>query len=84
LNAAGVKLSKDDKVPEAIQIYNDCLKYVKNAEYAGKIHYNLGLGYSRLGKNKEAVDHLQQSLKFIPNFEKAAELLKRVKPKGAA
>ncbi len=84
LNAAGVKLSKEEKVPEAIQIYQDCLKYVKNGEYAGKIHYNLGLGYSRLGKVKEATEHLQKALQFIPNFEKAAELLKRVRPKGAA
>ncbi len=84
LNAAGVKLSKDEKVAEAIQIYHDCLKYVKNPEFAGKIHYNLGLGYSRLGKVKEATDHLQQSLKFLPKFDKAAELLKRIRPKGAA
>jgi len=84
LNAAGVKLSKDDKVNEAIQIYHDCLKYVKNAEFAGKIHYNLGLGYSRLGKVKEATEHLEKSLHFLPSFDKAAELLKRVKTKGAA
>ena len=84
LNTAGVKLSKDDKVEEAIAIYKDCLKVIKTAEYAGKVHYNIGLGYNRLKKTSDAITHLAEAVEALPDLKKAVIPLKAAKKQKVA
>jgi tetratricopeptide (TPR) repeat protein len=83
LNTAGVKLSKEDKVNEAITIYLDCLKVIKNSDFAAKVHFNLGLSYQRLQNKNNAIQHLQKAVELVPKFEKAQELLDRLTKKVA-
>lgn len=84
LNTAGVKLSKDDKVEEAIAIYQDCLKVIKTDEYAGKVHYNIALGLQRLNRSKEALSHAKLATIHLPGLEKAQALVKRLQNQHAA
>ncbi len=84
LNTAGVKLSKDDKVEEAIAIYQDCLKVIKTDEYAGKVHYNIALGLQRLNHIHDAIKHLSLATKHLPSLEKAQSLLKKLQKQSAA
>ena len=84
LNSAGIKLSKEDKIQEAINIYLNCLEVIETADFAGKVHYNLGLAYNKLGKEKQAVFHLERTLDNIPGMEKASVMLNKLKKKLVA
>ena len=81
LNSAGIKLSKDDKIEEALAIYHDCLKVIKSEEFAGKVHYNIGLGYYRLKDKIKAAEHLAKAISFVPSLDKATKLLEKLDPK---
>ena len=83
LNTAGVKLSKENKVEEAIKIYKDCLDVIENKEFAGKVHYNLALAYQKNSATNETVFHLQEAVKNIPTMEKAKAMLAKLKKPAA-
>ena len=71
LNNAGIKLSKENDVKGAIEMYRSCLDSLQTSEYQHVILYNMGIGYTRLGNTEEARSYFQQSLDIKPNFEKS-------------
>ncbi|SMF73985.1 tetratricopeptide repeat protein [Pseudobacteriovorax antillogorgiicola] len=83
LNSAGIKLSKENKVDEAIKIYLDCLAHIENKEFAGKVHYNLALAYQKLENKEETKKHLQKTLEYIPTFSKASAMLNKLSKSAA-
>lgn len=84
LNSAGIKLSKEEKVDEAIKIYQDCLEVIENPDFAGKVHYNLALAFQKKNDSEKIIYHLQQAVAKIPQMEKAKALLNKMKPGSAA
>ena len=83
LNTAGVKLSKENKVEEAIKIYLDCLEVIENKEFAGKVHYNIALAYQKLGDKPNTIKHLESSVSNLPTMDKAKAMLNKMKSSAA-
>lgn len=83
LNSAGIKMSKDDKIEEAIKIYKDCLDVIETKEFAGKVHYNLALAYQKLKDVTAAIGHLEKTLENIPTMDKASAMLAKLKKPAA-
>ena len=48
LNAAGIKLAKENDYPGAIKLYERCLEHIRNDDYKPPNYFNMGLGYQKM------------------------------------
>lgn len=82
LNSAGVKLSRNNDVQGAINMYLQCLEVINKSEYVPAIYYNLGVAYSRINDNRKAIIFYKKALERRPDFERAAQALAKLEPKA--
>jgi tetratricopeptide (TPR) repeat protein len=67
-NNLGNTLSQANRIPEAMDLFNQALRInPDNAE----AYYNLGNALVQRGRTSEAIDQYQQALRIDPNFAKA-------------
>ena len=74
-NSLGVLYRKKGDVEEALKNYQKALTVHPEEPY---IHYNIGRLYLEMENLEKARFHFKQSLRFDPNFQDAAEVLKAV------
>ncbi len=80
-NNLGISLTKDGKIEEAIKEYKLALKVFPEFHENYKLYFNLGLCQSKIKTPEFYQDAEISFLKCLamnPEFEKAAEILKRV------
>lgn len=83
LNNAGIKLSKGDDVPGAINMYTTALQHLTDSKYLYAVHYNLGIAYKKISDRESAVKHLRIAIQQKPDFDKAIASLKELEQKAA-
>lgn len=77
-NNKGVNLVREKKIPEAIDMYKDCISKLKKNKFLYVVHFNLGFAYYRTGDLKNAQQYLNNAVELKPDFEKAKNILNKI------
>ena len=83
LNRHGVELVKQEKYQEALEHYTKAQYVLPQQDKDPMLFYNIGLCYSRWGKQDTAKQFLQLALIKEPNYKKAEKLLKQLSNQAA-
>jgi tetratricopeptide (TPR) repeat protein len=76
LNNAGAKLSMNNDVSGALEMYLTVIKELgEKSKFSYAIFYNIGIAYKRLQQNESAKQALTTSIKLKPDFDKAKQAL---------
>lgn len=78
LNETGVRLVRDGKYKEALEHYTKAQYILPDKSHGHQIYYNIALAYAKWGQIEAAQKFLKLSLVKKPDYEKAANLLKRL------
>ncbi len=79
LNQVGIKLVNENKFQEALEHYTKAQYVLPQQEKGPKLFYNIGLCYSKWGKNKMAMEFLKIALIKDPKYERAINLMVNIK-----
>ena len=74
LNTIGISHIKNRKYEEGIEFYLATIPHLNDTKLESRIQFNIGLGYLRWNKPKEASTHIQQAMTLDPGFEKVKKL----------
>jgi Tfp pilus assembly protein PilF/CheY-like chemotaxis protein len=77
LNNTGVRLSKEGRYGEAIELFINCMNSVEGSEYEHTVVYNLALACIKNGAKNNGQKYLLKSLTLNPGFKKAAVTLQK-------
>lgn len=77
-NNAAVKAVRDQKLVEALKLYETALKAVKTDKLKPLIYFNIALSLRRLGRDAEATKYLKRCLHYNPQFDKAKSQLEQI------
>jgi|NOAtaT_6_FD_contig_41_7438383_length_1467_multi_4_in_0_out_0_1 tetratricopeptide (TPR) repeat protein len=83
-NNAGVRLSQQNNIPAAIDMYKKCLEVMGKSEHAHAILYNLGIAHAKLKDFPNAMLCYKKALERKPDFAKAQQALARLEEQSAA
>lgn len=81
-NNKGVSQAKSGDQPSALKSYEEALKFYPEFAENYRIHYNLALGLLKSeipDRVVKAISELEKALKLSPGYEKAKELLVRLR-----
>ncbi len=81
-NNKGVVLAQTDHVPEAITEYGRALNYYPKHKSVHAIHFNMALAILKTKDPKglpQAIKHLERALELHPDYEKARQMLDKLK-----
>ncbi len=81
-NNAAVKAVRDQKLVEALKLYETALKAVKTDKLKPLIYFNIALSLRRLGRDAEAGKYLKRCLHYNPQFDKAKVQLDQILKKS--
>ncbi len=84
LNEAGVKLTKENNIQAALDIYKQVLGIVTTPEFKGKILYNIALAHIRNKDYPSAEESLKLSDQFYPELVRARQLLQQLEAQKKA
>ncbi|MFW7378964.1 MAG: tetratricopeptide repeat protein [Oligoflexus sp.] len=79
LNKVGIALAHEQNYNDAVAVYKDCLAVVSRDDFRGKVVYNLGLTYQKMGQLDQARDCFLKALKYHPELAKADAMLQKMK-----
>lgn len=78
LNISGVRLSRRKNYKGALKLYQQCLDLKESKKFQYAILFNIGLAHLKLGDPRSARDYCEKALENNPNFEKAANMIKKI------
>ena len=78
LNAIGINMVRSGNYENGIEHYQSALSHISDNHSKSKIYFNLGLGYLRWNKPREALPHLEKTIELNPDNEKAEKYLKKI------
>lgn len=81
-NNKGVVLAQTDHVPEAISEYGRALNYYPKHKSVHAIHFNMALAILKTKNPKgvaQAIKHLETALELHPDYEKARQMLDKLR-----
>jgi tetratricopeptide (TPR) repeat protein len=81
-NNKGVVLAQTDHVPEAISEYGRALSYYPKHKSVHAIHFNMALAILKTKNPKgvaQAIKHLETALELHPDYEKARQMLDKLR-----
>ncbi len=77
LNNTGVRLSKEKRYDEAVELFQNCLNTVKGSEFEYTVCYNLALACMKKKATTHAKKYLLRAIELKPDFQKGLSTLKR-------
>jgi tetratricopeptide (TPR) repeat protein len=83
LNSEGIQLVRQQRYSEALEHYTKAQYVLPQQEKGPKLFYNIGLCYSRWGRQDMAREFLRIALVKQPEYEKAKRLLEAIEAQSA-
>ena len=78
LNKQGIKLVKEERYEDALEHYTKAQYVIPHQDKGPLLFYNIGLCYSKWGKEDLAAQFLRLALVKSPDYKKAQSLLNRI------
>ena len=78
LNNVGIFLVRNQQFHRGMKHYENSLKFIRDGDFKAKLAFNLGLGYLRWEKPKEALVWFRNAISFSPHFKKPVSYIEKI------
>lgn len=78
LNGIGISMVHNKKMEEGIKHYKSALKYVHHPTIKAKLSFNLGLGFLKWAKKKDALSWFEKAVEFDSNYLRPQQYIETI------